>query len=230
MRRLIQKLYHNVALSRLLHTSVYCLQKELQGCESVLDLGCGPSSPLQYCKNIKYSIGVEAFPKYLEESKKKRIHTEYLGKKIEELTFPNNNFDAVVMIEILEHLPEKVGLETLARAERWAKKKVIISSPNGFVPQKEIDNNPLQKHLSGWDFQKMKNLGFKSYGLAGLKFLRQEVQNDTMGEDLTTSIRFWPKPLWFVVAALSQLATYYIPSLAFELFSVMNIDHKDSKE
>jgi len=42
--------------------------------------------------------------------------------------------------------------------------------------------------LSGWDFLEIKNLGFKSYGIAGLKFLRQEVHNDTMGADLATSI------------------------------------------
>lgn len=225
MKSLIQKLYNNNILSKLFHTSVYCLKNELQDCESVLDLGCGPSSPLQYCTNINYSVGIETFVPYLEESKKKKIHTEYLCSNIEKLSFPNNSFDAVIMIEVLEHLPEKSGLELLAKSVRWAKKKVIVSSPNGFISQKEIDNNPFQRHLSGWDYQKMSHLGFKIYGLAGLKLLRQEVQNNTMGNDITTSIRFWPKPLWFIVAALSQIATYYIPWIAFELFSVKNISH-----
>jgi len=51
--------YRNKWISRFLHTSVYCLQRELRGCDSVLDLGCGPSSPTQYC-GVLYSVGVEA--------------------------------------------------------------------------------------------------------------------------------------------------------------------------
>jgi hypothetical protein len=33
------------------------LKKELRGCESVLDLGCGGDSPMQKC-SVKYSLGV----------------------------------------------------------------------------------------------------------------------------------------------------------------------------
>jgi len=158
-------------LGKIFHTLDYCLQKELCDCESVLDLGCGPSSPLQHCKNVKYSVGVEAFGPYLEESKKKKIHSKYLDKKIEELDFLENSFDAVIMIEVLEHLPEKTGLEILRKVEKLARKKVIISTPNGFIAQKAVDNNPMQKHLSWLDCKKMKSLGFKCHGLAGLKFL-----------------------------------------------------------
>lgn len=218
--KIIYKVYHNKIISKVLHTLVYNLQKELQDCKTVLDLGCGLSSPLQFCKNIKYSLGVEAFEPYLLESQKKKIHTQYSNQKIEELNFAENSFDAVIMIEVLEHLPENIGTEIVKKAEKWAKKKVIISSPNGFINQKEVDRNPLQKHLSGWDLSRMKKLGFESRGLAGWKFLRQEVENDTMGDDLTTSIRFRPKLFWFLIATLSQTMTYFFPRLAFELFSV----------
>jgi len=219
MKRIINQLHQSRFLGRIFHTLDYCLQEGLKDCESVLDLGCGPSSPLQYCKNIKYSVGVEAFKPYLEQSRKRKIHTKYLNKKIEGLDFPEKSFDAVIMIEVLEHLPEKTGLAMLKKAEKWAKKKVIISSPNGFIPQKAVDNNPHQKHLSGWDYKKMKNLGYKVYGLAGLKFLRREVQNDSMADDLLTSIKFKPKFFWFIIATLSQIFVYNFPLLAFELFS-----------
>lgn len=220
---LINDLHKSKALGAVFHTLDYCLQKELRDCATVLDLGCGPSSPLQHCKNIRRSVGVEAFQPYLEESKRKNIHSEYLDKKIEELDFPKKSFDAVIMIEVLEHLPEKTGYEILEKAQKWARKKIIISSPNGFINQKAVDNNPLQKHLSGWNHKKMKKLGFKSHGLAGLKFLRQEVKNDTMGDDLTTSIRWRPRFFWFVVATASQIFTYFLPGAAFELFSVRKI-------
>ena len=83
MKNLINNLHQSKFLGRVVHTLDYCLQRELADCESVLDLGCGPDSPLQYCKNIKKSVGVEAFKPYMEESRSKRIHTEYLEKKIE---------------------------------------------------------------------------------------------------------------------------------------------------
>lgn len=224
MKKFIKKLYHNPVLTRIFPTLVFCLQNELKDCETVLDLGCGPSSPLQYCKNIKKSVGVEIFRPYLEESKQKKIHTEYLNKKISNLDFKDNSFDAVILIEVLEHLTEKEGRIIINKAQKWAKKKIIISSPNGFISQKEVDNNPWQKHLSGWDYGKMKKIGFKCHGLAGFKFLRQEVQSDTMGDDIFTSIRLKPKVFWFIVASLSQLINYWFPIFSFELFSTKRTD------
>lgn len=220
MNNLINKLHKSKFFGKIFHTLDYCLQRELKNCKTVLDLGCGHSSPLQYCKNIEYSVGVEAFKPYLEESKKRRIHTVYIEKKIEEVDFPENRFDAVILIEVLEHLPEKTGHKILKKAEKWAKKKIIVSSPNGFLSQKEVDNNPMQKHLSGWETKKMESLGFKCYGLAGLKFLWHEIESDTMQSGQLDRIRFKPKIFWLIIASLSQIGTYYFPDYSFELLSI----------
>ena len=217
---LIQRLYHTPILAGILHTLVWELQRELKNCETVLDIGCGPSSPLQHVRNIRHSVGIEAFPSYLERSKKAGIHNEYLSENALEVEFPPNSFDAVILIEVIEHLPEAEGMELLGRAEQWSRKKIIVSTPNGFVPQVEMDGNPLQKHLSGWTVATMRRMGYRCRGLAGLKWLRQEVSADSMGDDLTTSIRFRPRLFWFAVAALSQPILYYFPSLAFEIFCV----------
>lgn len=224
MNRLIQRLYYNNILSEFFHTTVYCLKKELQDCESVLDLGCGPSSPLQHCKNIKYSVGVEVFEPYIEEAKKKQIHNKYLNKKINELVLKERSFDAVILIEVLEHLPREDGEQILRKAENWARKKVIVSTPNGFIHQIELDNNPSQKHLSGWNCKIMKKLGFEINGLAGLKCLRKESENDTMGNDMLSPIKFKPKFFWFIVLSISQIFVYHFPNVAFELFCVKRVN------
>ncbi|MDO8529167.1 MAG: class I SAM-dependent methyltransferase [bacterium] len=223
MKKIIDKFYNTGFFYRIFHTVVYCLKRELKDCKTVLDLGCGPSSPLQYSKNIDYSVGVEAFAPYLGESKKRKIHTEYIEKRIEEVDFPEKSFDAVIMIEVLEHLTEEKGYEILKKAEKWARKKVIVSTPNGFLPQRERDDNQFQKHLSGWNIKTLNKLGFKCRGLAGFRFLRQEAPEVIEEGDFMASIKKQPRFFWFIAATLSQLFTYSFPKSAFELFCVKKI-------
>lgn len=223
INKIINKIYHTSLFGRIFHTVVYCLKKELEDCESVLDLGCGPSSPLQYCKNIKHSVGVETFEPYLKKTQERGIHTQYLAKKVEDLDFPEKSFDAIILIEVVEHLPKEISLEIIKKAQEWAKKKVIISTPNGFLEQPVYDDNVFQRHLSGWSKEDMEKLGFRCKGLAGLKILRQGVQDNTKGDDFMASIRLKPRFFWFIMATVSQLLAYHVPSSAFELFCVKKV-------
>lgn len=220
---LINKLYHNRIISSIIHTTVHELCKELKECESVLDLGCGHSSPLQYCKNVKYSVGVEIHTPYLKESKKKKIHNKYLNKKVQGLKFKENSFDAVILIEVLEHLSKKDGLILLKKAEKWAKKKVIISTPNGYFPMGTVDNNKFQKHLSGWTMKEFKRLNYECHGLAGAKFFHTNKNVNIDSEGIFHNIRFKSKKLFYFINGLSQVLTYYLPMLSFELLAVKKV-------
>ena len=226
MEKTISKLRKSRLVGKVIHTLDYCLRQELEDCERVLDLGCGPSSPLQYCGNVKYSVGVEAFQPYLEESRGKNIHTEYFEKRIEEVDFPRDSFDAVIIIEVLEHLTKEAGFEILEKAEKWAKKKIIISTPNGYFPMGAVDNNMFQRHLSGWSIDVLEKLGFKCYGVSGLKFLylkENAVRSLNNEKDSTFSnIRFKPKKFFYAINGLLQTVSYYFPKKAFGLFAVKN--------
>lgn len=223
MKKLISKLHKSRLLGMIVHTLNYCLKSELKDCESVLDLGCGPSSPLQYCKNISRSVGVETFSPYLEESKKKNIHTEYLQKKIEEVDFAENSFDAVIMIEVLEHLPEELGGEILKRASKWARKKVIVSTPNGYFPMNAVDGNEHQRHLSGWSFDTLRKNGFAVRGMSGIKFFyyKKNTVHSLANEDAVFSnIRFKPRQFFYLINGLLQAVSYYFPKFAFGLLAI----------
>jgi hypothetical protein len=94
--------------------------------------------------------------------------------------------------------------------EKWAKKKIIIFTPNGFLRQEECDGNILQIHKSGWTVKEFREFGFKVYGVNGLKFLRKE----------KAELKFKPVWLWSLISNLSQKVTFYLPELAFQLFAV----------
>lgn len=219
--------YSSNILSKIFHNQLYCLRRELNDCESVLDLGCGPDSSIQYSKHIKYSVGVEAYKPYYEESVSKNLHTKCLNKQIGDVDFDANSFDAVMMIGVLEHLAKEEGLKTLAKCEKWAKKKVIIATPNGFLPQHAIDDNEHQCHLSGWDVIEYKKMGYKVYGMSGAKYLCHEVDVDTVLEDSSdvffSCVKYRPKALFYVINAIHQIFLYYFPKFSFGLLSVKKL-------
>lgn len=224
---LIKQLYDCPLVSHLFHTLVYCLKQELQGCDSVLDLGCGPDSPVKYAE-VPRRVGVEAFEPYLAASKNLGTHTEYIQEDLTKVAFEARSFDAVLLIDVLEHLDKGPGAALLAKAEVWARRKVIVSTPNGFVPQPTIDRNPFQAHRSGWSVEEIKRRGYRVYGMAGWKFLRRANVSEKVAQadDIYTTIRFRPRPLWLVISELTQLAAYFFPKLAFEFFAVKDLEDK----
>ena len=224
----MKKIYYNPIFARLFHTVVYCLQKQLLDCKSVLDLGCGPASPLQYCKNIEFTVGVEAFKPYLIESRKKALHSEYRLAEIKDIDFPDKSFDAVIMIEVLEHLSKESGEKILKKAEKWAKKKIIVSTPNGYFYMKNVDENKWQSHLSGWTIEDFRENNFSVRGLAGVKFLyRDSNQVKSMvnqdESNIYQNIRFRPKKFFYILNSLFQILTYYFPRFSFELLAVKQL-------
>jgi len=220
---IIERLRKSENLTALIPTLDSELSKGLSDCSSVLDLGCGPNSPLGALKFVAKRVGVEPFGPYLELARARGTHDEFHQKLITDLDFEPNSFDAVIMIDVIEHMTEEDGLVAMKLAEKWARKKVVINSPNGFIAQKSLDGNPLQEHKSGWSYARMKEFGYVSRGLAGPKWLRQEVEAETMGDDLLTSIRFRPKMFWFIVATIFQPIVFRYPKFAFSLMSVKSL-------
>lgn len=206
-----------VALYRKLFPSwVEYLQRELSGCDAVLDLGCGRSSPIQHCK-VDFSVGVELFEPYLQESKDKGIHNEYINSDVREIEFEAKSFDAVVCLELLEHLTKEEGCELIEKMEGWARKKIVVTTPNGYLQQDSYDENLLQEHKSGWSIEELRQLGFKVYGMKGWRQLKGH----------RGKIKYRPLVVWEKISHLSQAITYYFPKLAFQLFAVKELGDRE---
>lgn len=184
---------------------------------AVIDLGCGKSSPIKFFSNeLKYSLGIDKHLVSVEDSIKAKIHTEYVVSDILEAcrNVADNSFDCALALDIIEHLEKRNGEALLNEMARIAKKRVIIYTPNGFLRQAAFENNEAQKHLSGWNAKEMKDLGFKVYGMSGLKILRKE-----LGE-----IKYKPRLVWQFISSLTQILVYYFPGFAFQILCVKKLN------
>ena len=127
--------------------------------------------------------------------------------------FKDKSFDCVVALDLIEHLTKEEGAKLLKDIERIAKKKVVIFTPNGFVPQGEYDGNTYQIHKSGWGFKEMEKKGYKVYGLNGLKVLRGEY----------AKVKLKPEALWERISYGSRLLTKAIPSASYQILAVKSV-------
>lgn len=196
------------------------LQKELLGCSTVLDLGCGQSSLLQYVKGLKKTLGVDCWLPYIEESTGQGIHTEYMRADIMNCIFPPRSFDAVVLIDVLEHIEKGEALKLIYRMQYWAKKKVIVVVPNGFMPQEDPygNGNKNQDHISAWTVKELESIGFKILGIGGLKHLRGK------GAEIIPTQTTVGHYILAGISKLSEPFTEVFPKHAFHLFAVFNKD------
>ncbi|MDP9406463.1 MAG: class I SAM-dependent methyltransferase [Actinomycetota bacterium] len=190
-------------------TYVALLGSLLEGCDSVLDVGCGTSSPLRDVPGDFRGVGVDAYAPAIEVSRRAGIHEAYLQQPVTELDVPPASFDAVVMLDLIEHLDRDAALELLARAERAARRRVIVSTPNGFVPQGDVGGNPFQVHRSGWTVAELEARGFRVWGANGPKGLRGE----------RGSLRR-PRAATGPLSVLLQPLVVHRPASAFQLVAV----------
>ncbi len=192
---------------RLLKPVEYLVLRELMDCDSVLDLGCGRHSMAAAVSRSTRTVGVEFFKPHFDEAVRSGRHTEYLNADITKVDFPDRSFDAVVLLDVLEHLPKEEGTRLLEKMQRWARRKVVVFTPNGFLEQDEFDENPLMAHQSGWETREMKALGFRVCGVRAFKSMKKGEDHDHHDS----------------LADVTQIVTYHWPEQAFQIFCVKDL-------
>jgi SAM-dependent methyltransferase len=204
--------YVNIPFQRQ-HVSL--LEQEIIGsCQTLLDIGCGSGNHIRGCPPhlIKKAVGIDAFPEAVAKAKESGLYTETILARVDQLAnlFEESSFECVVAFDLIEHLEKAEGLSLIAVMEKLSSKKVIIFTPNGFLPQDSIQGNPYQVHRSGWSASEMKFLGYTVYGVHGFKGI--------LGEE---SLPKWrPYMFWKLVTVLFQPLFLKMPKLAFQIFCV----------
>jgi SAM-dependent methyltransferase len=194
------------------------LREALVGtCESVLDVGCGFRSPIRsFSHLLPRTVGVDGYDKAIERSRAAGIHQEYHCMDLLKVgeAFAPKSFDAAIAIDVIEHFDKPDGYRLLEMLESIARKRVILFTPNGFLPQDEWDGNVHQHHRSGWEVYDFELRGYRVIGMSGWKPLR--------GDYALPRIR--PYPLGGFVSRLTEPLTARFPKHAFQLMAIRDME------
>lgn len=196
------------------------LQAALGGCRTVLDLGCGADSPAKFLRDCKLT-GVDGYQPDLDKAQARGTHDEYMLGDVRDAAalFPGRSFDACIALDVIEHLEKEDGWRMLRAMEQLATKRVVIFTPNGFIPQFSEDGN-LQQHLSGWEVAEMRQAGYEVVGMHGPKNLRGE----------KGALKHRPRPLWGLISVAGHYAyTRRQPEKAFSIFCLKRIEAARSR-
>tara|TARA_Y100000310_G_scaffold193464_1_gene193406 strand:- start:444 stop:1025 length:582 start_codon:yes stop_codon:yes gene_type:complete len=141
------------------------------------DIGCGQGlwiETLAEDVGLDKCVGVEAFGPYVERCIEDRkggiewVHTtglEWLGAQ------PTGFWDAVLLLDVIEHQTPAESAALLSEARRVARKIVVLYTPMGFRAQAPEDvkdrsgepwTNPHQEHKCGWDALDLRECGFST--------------------------------------------------------------------
>lgn len=168
--RLFRMLFPQIAV----FTYIRALRRVLADCSSCLDVGCGASSPVRFVQ-LGYAVGLDAHPPTLEQARLHQTHDDYRGIPAQEIGrhFGEASFDCVVALDLIEHLAKDEGHALIAAMERIARKRIVLFTPNGYLPQHSHEGD-LQEHRSGWTAGELRRLGFRVVGMHGHRLLRGE--------------------------------------------------------
>lgn len=189
---------------------------EINNNKTILDIGCGRASIFKYILNKNYKIGLDIYEPYLMKNRISPVHNGYVLADCRALPFKNNSFSCSIAMEVLEHLSKNDGVRMLSEMERVSSGKIILTTPNGFLPVcPGAEDNPDERHRCGWGCPELAGLGFKVYGINSLKILwavknGQAVRKFKIGKTIFLGIVF----------DIIRMFAFFYPAVAFQLLLV----------
>lgn len=190
------------------------IEREIKDCKTLLDVGCGSYSPVKHFNKGRYCVGVDTFEPSIEESKRKKIHNAYFMLNVLDIDkqFSESSFDAVIALDVIEHLAKEDGFKLIEKMEKIASRKIIFYTPNGFLEQGDRFNNPWQVHYSGWTTEEFREKGYEVFGINGIKIMRGEF----------AKVKYKPAFFWNFISDLTELFVKQKPEKAFQLLAIKN--------
>jgi len=186
---------------------------------SILDVGCGPGVPMYLLRKRRkvFTVGVDAFLRYLKSAQARRSHDAYILGDAHYLPFSDKSFDVVWCMEVIEHLEKEDGLDLIKAMEEIARRQVIITTPVGMYECGGNYGNPHQEHRCTWYPEEFRRSGYRVH-LCGLRKLGPLFEGDR-----GPLVRLLARPLGRLIWALSGILTAFLPKLAGDMVCVKNL-------
>ena len=81
-----------------------------------------------------YSVGLDFYRPYILNCKALSIHDDYVLGDAKKLSFKDQSLDFALNVEVIEHLKKRDGLGIIEEMQRVARKTIILTTPNGYLP------------------------------------------------------------------------------------------------
>jgi len=142
------------------------LQRYIDPEDEVIDFGCGlmPTTRKLKCKKL---IGIDGWLPYIDQLRKELSTLKHVYLWHLDLDGPllsvarSGSADVSLAIDIVEHFEKDDALSLIQQIERIARKRIIILTPNGFLPQARRENSEYQLHRCGFVPAEFEDLGYE---------------------------------------------------------------------
>lgn len=192
---------------------------------TVLDVGCGDGHLAHW---INYEgeykiVGIDINKMELEIASKrvtrhnKPIFEELLAVDLTQKIPFKRKFDVVLCSQVVEHLQKDKALDLIQKIEKFAKKRIIVATINGFFQFNHRVLGKYDVHLSGWSPSEFISQGYTVWG-SGLRV----IYKPGALKDITPPFLH---PLLFAISYFSTPLVHYL-----HYASLMLIAHKDINE
>jgi len=203
-------------------------KKALSDGRSILDVGCSDglflSALIHDSKN--YTIdGIDIFAKSLKAAKKRGLYQKLIKGDVvtvcASLIKKKKKYDIVLCSELIEHLDKKKGERLLKFLEKLARKRIIITTPNGYLEQQHehVEKNPYEFHKSGWELTEFTQRGYQARGV-GFKPIWP---HHGIGRSKNRYVFLLANIFSFITAPIA----YYFPRFSVGIFAVKTFSKKN---
>ena len=193
------------------------------GVRSVLDVGCGEG---EFTKEISQGerwkiYGIDIYPESVNKAKLSGVYKSVVVGDLVQISksIANRKYDIVLASQVIEHLTKDDSLTLIAAMEKLALKRVVVTTPVGFIEYDPIDNleskeNPFQKHLSGWSPEDFTKRNYRVFG-QGVKFVWRP---GGLAHKFPKAL-----PICFLISFVFAPLVYFFPKLGTYMICVRKI-------
>jgi SAM-dependent methyltransferase len=141
-----------------------------EGAQSLLDVGCNVGAFLEDCDRLGRGLrlaGVEVNQTAREAARRRLPHADIRGNGAEDLPFPDETFDCVTCIEVLEHIPGDLRVRALGEMRRVLRPggRLVLRTPHAGTFA-WMDTNNFRFRFP-WLYRKFLGRGLRDSGYEG---------------------------------------------------------------